>query len=107
MSERVAVGVDAGGTSTRAVVSEHGALAGSAEGGGANPTTLGIENAADVILSVVRKALDHRRPDALVIGAAGAGRPAMAEALAALVGSAFPDARCVVEDDTAIALRMV
>jgi glucosamine kinase len=105
MSDRVAVGVDAGGTSTRALVSRNGAPAGEADGSGANATTLGVEDAADVIITVVRKALDGRKPAAIAIGAAGAGRPATAQALSALIGTAFPDANVSVEDDTAIALR--
>jgi len=105
MSDVVAVGVDAGGTTTRAAVSENGTPAGTAEGPGANATTLGVDDAADAIVSVVRKALEHRRPAAIVIGAAGAGRTAVAGALETLVGSAFADCRVAAGDDAAIALR--
>jgi N-acetylglucosamine kinase-like BadF-type ATPase len=105
MTDVVAVGVDAGGTTTRAAVSENGAPAGTAEGPGANPTTLGVDDAADAIVQVVRKALEHRRPDAIVIGAAGAGRHAIAGTLEALIGSAFADCRVAAGDDAAIALR--
>lgn len=105
MSDIVAVGIDAGGTSTRVAISENGVFAGEASGPGANATTLGIDDAADAILAVVRKALDRRKPAAIVAGAAGAGRPAVAGALAELIGSAFPDARVAVEDDAPIALR--
>jgi len=105
MSDVVAVGVDAGGTATRAAVSENGVPAGSAEGPGANPTTLGVDDAADTIVQVIRKALEPRRPDAIVIGAAGAGRPAVAETLETLIGSAFAGCRVTAGDDAAIALR--
>jgi N-acetylglucosamine kinase-like BadF-type ATPase len=105
MDEVVAVGVDAGGTSTRALVSCNGEPAGEAQGPGANATTLGVDDAADAILTVVRKALAHRKPAAVVVGAAGAGRAAVADELAALIGSAFPDGRVSVGDDAAIALR--
>jgi len=105
MSGLVAVGVDAGGTTTRAVVSENGAVAGEAQGSGANATALGIDDAANAIVTVVRRALDHRKPDTIVVGAAGAGRLSVADALAAMIGNAFPDARVAVEGDTAIALR--
>lgn len=105
MDERIAVGVDAGGTTTRAVVSSNGVAAGAAEGPGANATTLGIDDAADTILTVVRKALAHRRPSAVVVGAAGAGRREVAAELEVLIGSAFPAARVAVGDDAAIALR--
>jgi N-acetylglucosamine kinase-like BadF-type ATPase len=105
MDDLVAVGVDAGGTSTRALVSSNGRPAGAAEGPGANATTLGVDDAADAILTVVRKALAHRRPAALVVGAAGAGRRAVAAALEELLAGAFPAARVAVGDDAAIALR--
>jgi glucosamine kinase len=105
MNNVVAVGVDAGGTTTRVVVSENGARAGAAEGRGANPTSLGIDDAADAILSVARKALERRRPSAIVVGAAGAGRRSVAASLEALIGSAFPDCRVSIGDDAGIALR--
>jgi N-acetylglucosamine kinase-like BadF-type ATPase len=105
MSDVVAVGVDAGGTATRVAVSENGAAAGEAAGPGGNATTLGIDDAADAIISTVRKALEHRRPAAIVVGAAGAGRAATAAALEKLIGSAFPDCRVSVGDDAQIALR--
>lgn len=105
MSEVVAVGVDAGGTATRAAVSENGVAAGEAEGPGGNATTLGVDDAADAILTVVRKALEQRRPAAIVVGAAGAGRTTVAEELRALIGSAFPGCRVSIGDDAAIALR--
>ena len=105
MSDVVAVGVDAGGTTTRAAVSENGAAAGTAEGPGANATTLGVDDAADAIVNVVRKALAHRRPAAIVIGAAGAGRASVAGTLETLIGSAFADCRVSAGDDAAIALR--
>jgi N-acetylglucosamine kinase-like BadF-type ATPase len=105
MNDVIAVGVDAGGTTTRAVVSENGERAGVASGEGANVTTLGVDDAADVILGVVRKALVHRKPGAIVVGAAGAGRAHTAKALQMLIVSAYPGARVSVGDDAAIALR--
>src|SRR3978361_495031 len=105
MSDVIAAGVDAGGTSTRLAISENGAAAGTADGPGANASTLGVDDAADAILTVLREALDRRKPAAIVIGAAGAGRPVVANALTELIGSAYPEARVAVEDDTAIALR--
>jgi glucosamine kinase len=105
MSDMVAVGVDAGGTATRAAVSEGGVRAGEADGAGGNPTTLGVQNAADAILTVVRKALGGRRPTAIVIGAAGAGRRAVAAELEGLIGGAFPGARVAAGDDARTALR--
>jgi len=105
MNDLVAVGVDAGGTSTLVAVSQNGAPAGTAEGAGANATTLGVDDAADVIVGVIRKALDGRRPAAIVVGAAGAGRAAVAGTLEELIGSAFPHCRVTAADDATIALR--
>lgn len=105
MSDVVAVGVDAGGTATRVAVSENGAPAGRNGGPAANATTLGVNDAADAIVRAVRSALDHRKPAAIVVGAAGAGRAGVAGALENLIGSAFPGCRVSVGDDAAIALR--
>ena len=105
MDDLVAVGVDAGGTATRALVSSNGHPAGAAEGAGANATTLGTDDAADAILTVVRKALAHRRPAAVVVGAAGAGRRSVSAELEELIAAAFPAARVSVGDDAVIALR--
>jgi N-acetylglucosamine kinase-like BadF-type ATPase len=105
MSDVIAVGVDAGGTTTRVAVSENGVPAGSAEGPGANATTLGVDDAADAIVAVVRKALEHRKPAAIVVGAAGAGRAAVAGTLEELIGSAFAGCRVSAGDDARIALR--
>jgi N-acetylglucosamine kinase-like BadF-type ATPase len=101
----ICVGVDAGGTNTVAAVSENGEYKREAQGPGANATTLGVEDAADVIVQVIREALDGATPDAIHIGAAGAGRARVREAMQALVTSAFRSARVIVGDDAAIALR--
>jgi len=101
----VAVGVDAGGTGTMVAVSRGGAWVREAGGPGANATTLGVDDAADVIVSTIRRALEHERPSAIVIGAAGAGRSAVARTLEQLIGSAFAGARVEVGGDAAIALR--
>jgi glucosamine kinase len=101
----VAVGVDAGGSSSIAVVSQDGKVLREAQGGGANPTTLGVDGAADVMIGTIRKALDRLRPNAIVIGAAGAGRGSVARTLEVLVRSAFPAARVLVGDDAKIAFR--
>ena len=99
------VGVDAGGTSTIAALSQHGEYVREARGAGANATTLGVDDAADIIISVVRDVLDNEYPDAIHVGAAGAGRARVADGLRELIESAFRGARVVVGDDAAIALR--
>jgi N-acetylglucosamine kinase-like BadF-type ATPase len=101
----ICVGVDAGGSATVAAVSEDGTLRREARGPGANPTTLGVDDAADVIIKVVREALAGAHPAAIHVGAAGAGRARIAEHLRELFGLAFRGAHVAVGDDAAIALR--
>ena len=101
----ICVGVDAGGTATVAAVSDGGAPTREARGPGANPTTLGVDDAADIIIKVVREALAGAHPDAIHVGAAGAGRARTAEHVRELVALAFRGAHVAVGDDAAIALR--
>jgi N-acetylglucosamine kinase-like BadF-type ATPase len=102
---RVAVGVDAGGTSTSVAVSRGGTLLNEGDGPGANATALGVGDAADIIVTAIRRTLEREHPDAIVIGAAGAGRADVATGLAGLVASAFNGARVEVGGDAPIALR--
>jgi len=104
-ADRVVVGVDAGGSTTRAAVAVGGAVVRSAEGPGANASVIGVDDAADAILTTIRRALERDRPAAIAIGAAGAGRAGVASELRDLVASAYGECRVVVADDTAIALR--
>lgn len=101
----ISVGVDAGGTSTLAAVSEDGVSRGEAKGPDANATTIGIDDAADVIIRTIRAALHGAHPNAIHVGAAGAGRGRIADGLAESIGIAFRGARVAVSDDVAIALR--
>ncbi len=106
MSERIAVGVDAGGTSAVAAVSRDGAFATTARGGPANPSSLGTRAAALSIASVVRTATDGATPGALFVAAAGAGRAETRAELARELAACFdPRATIVVEDDARVALR--
>lgn len=101
----IAIGVDAGGTSTVAAMSRDGSFVREGTGPAANATTAGVAGAADAILQAVRAAASGAAPDAVYIGAAGAGREPIADELRVLVQSAYTKARIVVADDTAIALR--
>ncbi|MFG3690493.1 N-acetylglucosamine kinase [Micromonospora sp. NPDC047740] len=78
MSDTVVVGLDVGGTSTRAAaVSLDGVRLGTGRAGGGNPTSHGAERAAAELLAALRAALadvDPTRVRAGVIGLAGAGR---------------------------------
>jgi N-acetylglucosamine kinase-like BadF-type ATPase len=101
----ICVGVDAGGTATLAALSKDGAFVREARAPGANPTTLGVDDAADVIITALRDVLHHETPSAIYVGAAGSGRPQVAEALRELIALAFPSAQVAIGDDAAIALR--
>jgi glucosamine kinase len=101
----IAIGVDAGGTSTTAALSRNGAFVREASGPAANATTAGVDDAAGAIIRAIQGVADGAQPDAIYIGAAGAGRPSVAEALQLLVHNAYGRARITVADDTVIALR--
>lgn len=78
MAGAVVVGLDAGGTSTRALaVTIDGERLGTGRAGGGNPTSHGPERAARELLAALRQALADVAPDRVragVIGLAGAGR---------------------------------
>ncbi len=101
----ICVGVDAGGSSTIAALSKDGTYVRESRGAGANATTLGIDDAADIIIKMIRDVLSGDEPDAIYLGAAGAGRARVADGLRELLGLAFRKARIGVGDDAAIALR--
>jgi glucosamine kinase len=101
----ICVGVDAGGTSTLAAVSVNGVFRREAKGPGANPTTIGVDDAADVIITAIRGALGGAHPESIHVGAAGAGRESVAQHLRELIAVAFRGARVEVGGDAAIALR--
>jgi N-acetylglucosamine kinase-like BadF-type ATPase len=106
MNERIAVGVDAGGTSTVAVASRGGAIRGEHRGGPANPSSLGADHAAATIAATVREAAAGAVPDAIYVAAAGAGRDDARDAILRALRGAFPATpSIVVEDDTRVALR--
>lgn len=101
----ICVGVDAGGSSTIAATSDDGVYRRDARGPGANPTTLGVDDAADVIITTIREVLAGSHAAAIHVGVAGAGRARVAEHLRGLIEAAFRGARVSVGDDVAIALR--
>lgn len=78
MSDSVVVGLDVGGTSTRAAaLSLDGVRLGTGRAGGGNPTSHGADRAAAELLAALRAALadiDPTRVRAGTIGLAGAGR---------------------------------
>ncbi|MFF0720657.1 N-acetylglucosamine kinase [Micromonospora sp. NPDC003816] len=78
MSDTVVIGLDVGGTSTRALaVTLDGGRLGTGRAGGGNPTSHGATRAAGELLTALRAALagiDPTRVRAGAIGLAGAGR---------------------------------
>ncbi len=103
MNPLMAVGVDAGGTSTVAALSRDGMYVAEVHEGPGNASTLGAEAAAAAVVSTVSQFREE--PHALFVAAAGAGRPEVRSALQAALARRFPSARIEVEDDTRAALR--
>jgi N-acetylglucosamine kinase-like BadF-type ATPase len=101
----IAVGVDAGGTSTKASASRDGDAYGRAQGAAANASAIGFERAAAAIASVIEEALQGESAQAICVGAAGAGRKEVSGAFEAELRKRFPGARVCVCDDARIALR--
>lgn len=101
----IAVGVDAGGTSTKASASRDGQTYGEASGDAANASAIGFERAAAAIARVVEEALGGERAQAICVGAAGAGRAGVSDAFEAELQKRFPGAQVRVCDDARIALR--
>ncbi|MDG9677235.1 BadF/BadG/BcrA/BcrD ATPase family protein [Micromonospora sp. DH14] len=103
MSDTVVVGLDVGGTSTRAtVLTLTGHRVGTGRAGGGNPTSHGAERAAAELLTALREALtdvDPARAAAGTIGLAGAGRLLADPAGRAAFDQAWHDAglRCPYE----------
>ena len=99
------VGVDAGGTSINVVVERDRAVVDVFEGESANVRRLGVDDAATIIGRAVASAAHGERIDALVVGAAGAGHPEIADGLRGALTAHFGGTPIVVTDDATIALR--
>lgn len=100
----IIVGVDAGGTAIECLVERPEGVVHS-RGAAANARTAGVDRAAQRIAQAVQSALDGLGADALAVGAAGAGDPAVMQALERALRGYFPNAALAVYDDAAIALR--
>ncbi len=114
--KRVVVGVDGGGTKTRAVLAAFdGSVLGEATGGPSNVQKKGIAGAADVIYDLVLKCIEkagssHQAMAHLVVGVAGAGRPSTRSELTSAISSLAqknktPFSQITVETDARIALE--
>jgi glucosamine kinase len=99
------VGVDAGGTKTSAAFARDGALERRAERGAANATVRGVDDAAEEILRAIADVCGEVQPDAIYIGAAGAGSHEVARDLGKRIARVYGKAAIRVGDDVEIALR--
>ncbi|MDQ2662980.1 MAG: hypothetical protein M3Y18_02960 [Candidatus Eremiobacteraeota bacterium] len=102
---RIAVGVDAGGTSTVAAVSGDGDLLRKRNGPPSNASSHGIRTAGTAIADTILESLEGASPNAIYVGAAGAGRTEVARELEIFLLGRFPNAAIHVRDDAHIALR--
>lgn len=101
----IAVGVDAGGSKTAVVHAVDGEPSRVEICDGANASMRGAENAAAIIAGAVERSLDGGMPHAIFVGAAGAARPEVREAIETALRSRYASARIQVRDDAYIALR--
>ncbi len=105
-AESIAVGVDAGATSTDVAVSRGGKFELMAHGGPGNPTTQGIQAVASMIAETVLHASRGDEPAALYVGAAGAAREKIAQPLERALRLALPSTKhIVVSGDVEASLR--
>ena len=101
----IAIGIDAGGTGTRALLSKDRVRLAELARGPANASAVGSAAAARTIADLVQAIAGDERPDAIVAGAAGAGRASVADTIARALRDLFPQARIVVGEDAWLALR--
>lgn len=103
---RYVLGIDAGGTKTRALLADEQArVAGGALGGGANLRTHGELEVEKVLHAVIEEACAaaDSRPEAVALGIAGADRPADEAVLRAILRRIGFRDRVVVTNDARIA----
>lgn len=103
----LAIGVDAGGTSTRAAISRDGAFLKEYAAAGASASALGIEETSRRLAQAIETVASGEQPQAIYVGAAGAGRAEVAQALEASLTKRFSGAVIRVVDDARIVLRAV
>ena len=103
---RHVLGIDAGGTKTRALLAdESGRVVAGARDGGANLKTHGELEVEKVLHRVVEACIEEggARPDAVALGVAGADRPSDREVLTAILRRIGFSRRVVVTNDARIA----
>ncbi len=114
--KRVVVGIDGGGTKTRALlVGFDGTVLAELTAGASNIQKKGVAEAAEIFFDLIQKCAEktetpHNAIAHVVIGAAGAGRPSTRSELTAAISSLgqknkFPLTQVTVETDARIALE--
>ncbi len=114
--KRVVVGIDGGGTKTRALlVGFDGTILAELTAGASNVQKKGVAEAAEIFFDLVQKLAEkaetpHSAIAHVVVGAAGAGRPSTRSELATAITSLgqknkFPLSQVTVETDARIALE--
>jgi glucosamine kinase len=101
----IAVGVDAGGSKTAVVHAVDGKPSRIELCDGANASVRGAEAAAAIIAGAVERSLDGGVPHAIFVGAAGASRREVRDAIETALHSRYASSRIAVRDDAYIALR--
>ena len=101
----IVVGVDAGGTSTRALAEHDGIEGKLAVENGANVRFVGVEAAAITIGRAVEQTLNGAPADAIYVGVAGGGAQSMRDNLREALERQFHGTTINVSDDVHIALR--
>ncbi len=102
---RIAVGVDAGGTSTVAVASRDGVAGDLSVAEPGNASSRGVDAAIEAVVRAIDGALAGDRPGGIVVGAAGAGRETVAGFVREALVTHYPGATVAVSDVARIALR--
>jgi glucosamine kinase len=114
--KRVVIGIDGGGSKTRALlVGFDGEVIAEVTGGASNLQKKGVHDAAELFFDLVQKCASkaeapHDAIAHVVIGAAGAGRPSTRSELGSAISAVaqknkFPLAQVTVETDARIALE--
>lgn len=102
---RIAIGIDAGGTKISLAYAKDEEAPRIVSAPGVNATVEGAERAGASIADLVERALEGALPDAIFVGAAGAGNTSVAAEMRTALQGRFPRASVVVRDDAHIALR--
>ncbi len=99
------VGVDAGGSRTVAALARGRELVRTFEAKPANPSVVGLDDAAQIVASAIESVLAGVSAGAIVAGIAGAGSDDVQERLRRLLETRFPGVPLAVTHDARIALR--